>query len=82
MSGVLCKAGLGDGGRALRNLLFTFVLCYWTVVLVLADTNGRLTPNSVLAKIWCKIIPYFLKLLSQFGDCTSRIRCSGVVGGL
>ncbi|CAH1993174.1 unnamed protein product [Acanthoscelides obtectus] len=29
--------------------------------------------NQVLAKIWCKTIPYFLKLLSQFGDCTSRM---------
>ncbi|CAH1965640.1 unnamed protein product [Acanthoscelides obtectus] len=29
--------------------------------------------NQVLAKIWCKTIPYFLELLSQFGDCTSRM---------
>nr|CAH7742110.1 unnamed protein product [Callosobruchus chinensis] len=50
MSGDLCETGRGHvgGGRALRNLLLTFALCYWTVVLVLADTNGRLTPNSGL----------------------------------
>nr|CAI5824734.1 unnamed protein product [Callosobruchus analis] len=49
MSGVLCETGRGHfgAGRTLRNLLLTFALCYWTVVLVLADTNGRLTPNSV-----------------------------------
>ncbi|CAH2007249.1 unnamed protein product [Acanthoscelides obtectus] len=29
-------------------------------------------PMAILAKILCKTIPYFLKLLSQFGDCTSK----------
>ncbi|CAH2013271.1 unnamed protein product [Acanthoscelides obtectus] len=37
------------------------------------EVNKATIERLPLAKFWCKTIPYFLKLLSQFGDCTSRM---------
>ncbi|CAH1999963.1 unnamed protein product [Acanthoscelides obtectus] len=37
------------------------------------EVNKATIERLALAKIWCKTVSYFLKLLSQFGDCTNRM---------